>query len=396
MQEDNPPLTISTLIAKKLAGEMTGAEQQELDRWIAASAQNKALYESVIDPANRASRDALLKDIDVNAAWAEVSNKVFNNPPQRSFSFYRIAASVTLLIAVGVALYIGMKPAASTEAQAVLITPGSAQAMVRLHDGKTIALSDAANQNKQFQQSNGSGFFNSAGSLAYNGGNAAEGELFYNEIIVPRGGEYKVTLADGTNVWLNSETQLKFPVQFPATERVVELTGEAYFEVAHEAQRPFIVNTLQQARIQVYGTKFNINAYADLRKVAVTLNEGRVSVRKENGAELMLQPNEQARIYEDQPDGIARGTVDAAQFSAWKDGMLVFDNMSLGDISVLLSRWYDVEFEFENDKIRQYRFTADIKRYGTFHDVLKFFEKTNQIQFTMDGHTIRIRDKQDG
>jgi transmembrane sensor len=394
MQEDTTPLNVSTLIAKKLAGEMTEAEQQDLERWIAESGQNQAIYESVVDPANRATRDALLKEIDVNADWEEVQGRVFKDAPRRSFLFYKIAASVTLLMAIGVALYLGMTPQANTEEQAAMITPGSAQAIIKLHDGKTITLSDAANQNRQFQERNGSGFFNAAGNLAYSAGDAGKDELLYNEIIVPRGGEYKVTLSDGTNVWLNSETQLKFPVKFPAAERAVVLTGEAYFEVAHQSGRPFIVTTLQQARIQVYGTRFNINAYADLRQVAVTLNEGKVSVSKESGPELMLKPEEQAVVREGRNE-IAQLTVDAAQFSAWKDGMLVFDNMSLNDISALLSRWYDVEFEFENDKIRDYRFTADIKRYGTFRDVLKFFEKTNQIAFTIDGRTIRIRDKHD-
>jgi len=394
MQEDNIPLAISTLIAKKLAGETTAVEEQELERWIGASEQNGALYRSVIDPAGKAIRDALLKEVDVNAGWAEVQERVFNTAPRRAFSLYRIAASVALLAAIGVAIYLGWRPAPTVEQQAALINPGSAQAIVKLSDGKTIALSEAVNQNKAFHEGNGSGFFNAAGSLAYTSGDAAAGELVYNEIIVPRGGEYQVTLSDGTKVWLNSETQLKFPVRFPGHDRTVELTGEAYFEVAHDAGRPFIVTTAQQARIQVYGTHFNINAYPDQAQVAVTLNEGRVSVRRENGPEVMLKPDEQAVLRRGEQQ-IARLAVDASQFSAWKDGLLVFDSMTLGDVSMLLSRWYDVTFEFENDRIRSYRFTADIKRYASFRDVLRFFEKTNQIAFTIEGRTIRIRDKQE-
>jgi len=393
MQEDNIPLAVSTLIARKLAGEMTETEQQDLDRWINASPRNRALYQTVVDPAGKAGRDALLKEIDVNADWEEVSHKIFP-ARERSVSWYKIAASVALLVAAGVALYIALKPEQTQEQQAVIITPGSAQAIVKLSDGKTIALSEAVNQNKEFQEGNGSVFFNATGSLAYKAGTAGGEELAFNEIIVPRGGEYNVTLSDGTRVWLNSETQLKFPVRFPGEERLVELSGEAYFEVAHEENRPFVVKTLQQARIQVYGTQFNINAYRDQTQVAVTLNTGKVSVRRENGPELMLKPDEQAVLRSGKPE-ISRTAVDAAQFSAWKDGMLVFDNMSLGDVSTLLGRWYDVTFEFEDERIRHYRFTADIKRYGTFREVLKFFEKTNQITFTIDGRTVRIRDKHD-
>ncbi len=394
MQEDNIPLAVSTLIAKKLAGEMTETEQQDLDRWINESVQNRALYQTVVDPSGKAGRDALMKEIDVNADWEEVSHKLFRSAPERSISWYKVAASVALLAAAGVALYIALKPAKTQEQQAAIIIPGSAQAIVTLSDGKTITLSEAGNQNKEFHERDGSGFFNAAGSLAYEAGSAGGEELAFNEIIVPRGGEYNVTLSDGTRVWLNSETQLKFPVRFPAGERTVELTGEAYFEVAHQQSRPFIVKTQQQARVQVYGTHFNVNAYPYQSQVAVTLNEGKVSVRRENGQELMLKPNEQAVLRNGQPE-ILRTAVDASQFSAWKDGMLVFDNMSLGDVSTLLGRWYDVTFEFEDERIRHYRFTADIKRYGTFREVLKFFEKTNQITFTIDGRTVRIRDKHD-
>ena len=394
MQEDTIPLAISTLIAKKLAGDMTETEEQDLEHWIGQSEENSALYRSVTDPVNKASRDALLKEIDVHAGWAEVQHKIFDAAPEPSFAWYKLVASVALLVAVGIVVYLNFRSAPTQEQQAALITPGSAQAIVRLSDGQTIALSDAGNQHKEFQENNGSGFFNAAGSMAYAAGEATGGELIYNEIIVPRGGEYQVTLSDGTRVWLNSETQLKFPVRFPAAERVVELTGEAYFEVAHQVDRPFIVTLSQQARVKVYGTHFNINAYDDLSLVAVTLNEGKVSVRRENGPELLLKPDEQAVLQKGKQE-ISQVAVDAAQFSAWKDGMLVFDNMTLGDISVLLSRWYDVKFEFENDRIRGYRFTADIKRYGTFREVLRFFEKTNQIAFQIDDRTIRIQDRKD-
>jgi len=391
MQEDNIPLDISTLIARKLAGEMTDNEQEHLDRWIDESEQNRILYQTIVDPASKAARDALLMDIDVDSDWKEVYDKLFNAVTERSFPWYRIAASIALLIAAGAGLYMMLRP--RPESQSAIITPGSSQATVRLSDGKTIALSEAANQNKEFREGDGSGFFNTRGSLTYSAGNADNTDLMYNEIMVPRGGEYQITLSDGTRVWLNSETQLRFPVRFPTGERVVDLVGEAYFEVAHQADRPFIVNTPQQAQIKVYGTQFNINAYNDLGLVAVTLNEGKVSVRRESGQELMLKPDQQAVIRNEQQD-ISRLTVDATQFSAWKDGMLVFDNMSLGDISVLLGRWYDVTFDFENERIRNYRFTADIKRYGTFREVLKFFEKTNQITFTVSERTIYIRDKQ--
>jgi transmembrane sensor len=307
-----------------------------------------------------------------------------------------VAAAVALLGVTMALLYLYLGRQASPgafEVQVAKITAGTSQAVVKLHNGKTIALADKANLGRQFEEANGASLYNTQGSLSYQAGQASGGELIFNEIFVPRAGEYRLTLSDGTKVWLNAETQLKYPVQFAAHERVVTLTGEAYFEVAPDTSRPFIVNTLYQGRIQVYGTKFNINAYAGSTPCLVTLNEGKVSVRKGEGQEQMLKPDQQAVLTGEGAD-IRIADVDAGQFSAWKDGMLVFDNLSFYDISTLLSRWYDVQFEFGDDEVKNYRFTADIKKYGSFRDVLRFFEKTNQLSFEIEGRTIRVTRRQ--
>lgn len=393
MQEDNALHSIASLIAKKLAGEMTGEEQFMLDQWIKESPENERLYAAVIDPVNKAERDAFLKDINVDADWQKLSDKVFNEKggKQITLLWYKVAAAIAFLCVTTAAFYVGKKAVStnSFEAQVAKIAPGTSQAIVKLHNGKTILLADSSNQDKKFEEANGVNLYNTSGGISYDANEVASDELIYNEVIVPRGGEYKVTLSDGTKVWLNSETQLKFPVKFAASERAVELTGEAYFEVAHNAEKPFIVNTLQQARVQVYGTQFNVNGYEDNTQVYVTLNEGKVSVRKEGSDEVMLKPNEQAVLT----NNINIVKVDAAQFSAWKDGLLVFDNLSFDEITKLLERWYDVKFEFESEAIRNYRFTADIKRYSTFRDVLKFFEKTDQFNFEVEDKTIRILNK---
>ncbi|MBT1706082.1 FecR family protein [Chryseosolibacter indicus] len=396
MQEENGLHSISALIAKKLAGEMTEAEQSELDQWIKESVENERLYNTVIDPVNKLKRDQFLQQIDVQADWQKLSAKVFKEKGGRQINllWYKVAAAITFVCIAAGAFYFKNKAGntSSFEEQIAKINPGTSQAIVRLHNGKTITLSDSINQDKQFEEANGVNLYNSSGGLSYDADDVITDELIFNEIVVPRGGEYKITLSDGTKVWLNSETQLKFPVKFAAKERTVELTGEAYFEVAHMSEKPFIVNTLQQGEVKVYGTQFNINAYADNAQVYVTLNEGKVSVRKIGDSELMLKPDEQAVLGEK----VSVVKVDASQYSAWKDGLLVFDNVSFHQISQLLARWYDVEFEFESEAIKNYRFTADIKRYGTFRDVLRVFEKTDRLNFEVEGKVIKVISKKDG
>lgn len=391
MSTDKIPFNISTLIARKLSVEITEDEQAALDSWINASPVNRAIYEKAIDPKTKAERDRFVQTINVQEDWLKVEQQLRNSGSSKQVQmfWFRIAAAVVFLaVTLGIIFSQWQRPQSPQNfAQEIArINPGKPQATITLNNGTTISLSESNNQNKSFEESNGSSMFNANGVVSY-GGQSNTAELLYNEINIPRGGEYQVVLSDGTRVWLNSETQLKFPVAFVANDRVVELTGEAYFEVAHDSKRPFIVKTLESAAIKVYGTSFNINAYADNDNVAVTLSEGRVSVSKEKNDEVFLQPEQQAIITQEH---IAVSNVDVSSFTGWKDGLLMFDNLSMEEIAKLLSRWYDVEFEFENDNVKQFRFSADIKRYASFGDVLHIFEKTGQLSFEVHGKTIKV------
>jgi ferric-dicitrate binding protein FerR (iron transport regulator) len=398
MPIEQSPFHISSLIARKLASEITEDEESELDAWINASPVNKAIYETTIDPKTKIERDSFVQSLNVQSDWLTVQNKLPASKAGKHVQMYwlRVAAAVLVVaVALGVIFFQWERPQTKEafEQEVARITPGTPQATVTLHNGQTILLSEVGNQNKLFEEANGAGIYNANGSVAYREGQSESKDVIYNEINVPRGGEYKLVLADGTQVWLNSETRLKFPVEFNTNERVVELSGEAYFEVAHNIEKPFIVTTLSAAKIQVYGTSFNVNAYADSRAVAVTLSEGKVSVRSKNTNEKMLAPDQQALVTDGETISIR--DVDASAFSAWKDGLLVFDNLSMGEISHLLSRWYNVEFEFENESIKDLRFSADIKRYATFRDVLEIFERTGQLSFEVHGKKIKVINRTD-
>jgi transmembrane sensor len=393
---DKIPFKISSLIARKLAAEITEDEQSELDRWINTSPANRSIFEITIDPKTKVERDRFVQSINVQEDWLTVKDKLSTSAKnQIHMHWYRIAAAILIVAAaLGVFFSQWFKPQSreAFEQEIARIVPGTAQATVKLHNGETILLSEAHNQNKSFEETNGAALYNANGSVSYRQGQNNAGELIYNEISVPRGGEYKLVLSDGTQVWLNSETRIVFPVQFITDERVVEVSGEAYFEVAHDSKKPFIVNTLKEAKIQVYGTSFNINAYADNREVAVTLSEGKVALSKKGNAKVFLKPDQQAIV--NAGADISVNNVDASSFAAWKDGLLVFDNLSMEEIAKLLSRWYDVDFKFEDDKVKNFRFSADIKRYATFRDVLKIFEKTGQLSFEVHGKTINVVNRQ--
>lgn len=393
MSTEQSPFYIASLIARKLASEITEDEESELTAWISASPENRAIYKTATDPKTKAERDSFVQGIDVQGDWLTVRPKLLAPIAGKHVQIYwlRVAAAILVVaVTLGVVFFRwgGTQSKEAFEQQVARIIPGTAQATITLHNGETILLGEAENQNKVFEEANGAGIFNSNGSIEYREGQSRSAEIIYNEINVPRGGEYKLVLSDGTQVWLKPETRIKFPVWFATNERVVELSGEAYFEVAHNSEKPFMVTTLKEAKIQVYGTSFNVNAYADSRAVAVTLSEGKVSVRRKSMDEVMLAPDQQALITDN--EAIEVREVDASAFCAWKDGLLVFDNLSMGEIADLLSRWYDVDFEFEDDSIKDFRFSANIKRYATFRDVLEIFKRTGQLSFEVHGKTIKV------
>ena len=198
-------------------------------------------------------------------------------------------------------------------------------------------------------------------------------------------------MADGTKVWLNSETTLRFPVQFASDVRRVELTGEAYFEVSRNENIPFIVSSGDQ-QVKVLGTQFNISSYPDNQSILTTLVEGSVEVSLEgNPAEkTMLEPSEQSYFSRNESQ-ILKRNVDVAQYVAWKDGRFVFQDQMLGDIMKTLSKWYDVQVVFANENDKNLRFTGNLERYTDFNNILRKIERTNEVKFEITDKLITIK-----
>ncbi|MBL7726373.1 MAG: FecR domain-containing protein, partial [Dinghuibacter sp.] len=270
------------------------------------------------------------------------------------------------------------------------IAPGGNRALLTLADGTTIVLDSAANGTITQQGGIQVKKLNN-GQLAYTvNGNAVteKGATAYNTITTPRGGQYQVTLADGTQVWLNAASSLRFPVLFNSKERKVEMTGEAYFEVAKNSTQPFRVMA-PGSEVEVLGTHFNINAYPDETQVKTTLLEGRVQVAAtgNNTMRRQLVPGQQSAISASGNIAV-QNNADTEEAVAWKNGRFQFSSADLKTILRQIARWYDVEVEYRGNV--QLHFTGQLTRN---ENVSKVFEKlalTGEVQFSINGRKIIV------
>ena len=223
--------------------------------------------------------------------------------------------------------------------------------------------------------------------LTYEAGGTADTVVKWNRLIVPRGGEYQLNLADGTRIWLNAGSELEYPETF-AGKREVRLKGEAYFEVAKDSAKAFVVHAGKCA-VEVLGTRFNVSAYPEEALLA-TLAEGSVRVGKQGNMKL-LRPNEQAVVRRESDEIVVR-RVDASQYISWVRGKYVFKNTSLDDVAARMGRWYDVEFRFAADSLRVKRMAGVISRNETLEFSLGVLERVAGVRFEQRGDTIYIKD----
>lgn len=214
--------------------------------------------------------------------------------------------------------------------------------------------------------------------------------LIYNTLTIPRKGEYQLQLSDGTKVWINAESSLRYPQKFKGSERRVFLVGEAYFEVSHQADTPFIVETDAQ-ELTVLGTKFNISAFADEAQVQSTLVSGSVKIKlKESEAECLLVPNQQA-VVNKAHQTLALHSVDPSEIIAWKEGFFSLENVNLHDFLHKLSRWYDVDFVFTSEELKKLTFKGSVPRYDDLVQVLEAIQLVSPVEFRYQKEEIEVR-----
>ncbi|WP_432712826.1 FecR family protein [Pedobacter sp.] len=267
------------------------------------------------------------------------------------------------------------------------VDPGSNKAFLILADGKKLFLTDQTDNGKLAEQAGIKISKTNDGQLVYEATDLSTSATAnaYNTIITPKGGQYQVLLPDGTKVWLNSASSLKYPVNFSSLRsRRVELQGEAYFEVAKDNTKPFFVNTDRQ-EVEVLGTHFNINSYADEATTATTLLEGSVKLTS-GGQSLLLKPEQQAQLL---PTGkISVSSIDTEQTVSWKDGVFTFTRADLKTAMRQIARWYDVEVEYVGD-VPDLSVTGKIYRNITLQQTLQSIGYLD-VHFTIKGRKVTI------
>ena len=263
------------------------------------------------------------------------------------------------------------------------VSPGGDKAILTLADGSSIILDEA--QNGTLAQQGSSKIIKLDGKLMYDQANKNSGEVVYNTISTPSGGQYQLELPDGSMVWLNSTSSIHFPTAFVGKERRIEITGEAYFEIAKNPDMPFIVS-VNGAEVRVLGTHFNVNAYSDEENIKTTLLEGSVRFVHGNSTSL-LKPGQQSQLS---TDGVVNvvSNVDVEKVVAWKNGMFDFENAGIETVMRQLSRWYDVAIEYrgKSDDL----FIAEMRRNIKLSDALKALELTGKVKFEIQGRKIIV------
>ncbi|MGX5819836.1 FecR family protein [Chitinophaga lutea] len=262
--------------------------------------------------------------------------------------------------------------------------PGREGAILTLADGRQVVLDSLGDG--EIATQGATSVYLKGGQLAYNPTSQITTHTSYNTITTPPARTFQLLLPDGTKVWLNAASTFRFPVAFTGKERMVEVTGEAYFEVAHDAQRPFTVKAADAA-VRVLGTHFNLMAYADERKVRTTLLEGAVRFTRADRS-VLLKPGQQSGADAGGPD--APSAVDVEQAVAWKNGYFNFKGVPLMEVMRQVARWYDVDVVYEGKDMHDL-FMAEIRRSNPMSDVLKALELTGKVRFRLEGRVLTVQ-----
>lgn len=395
------------LIIKHLKGNLNHQEQELLNKWLSEDERNISFLEGLREDEAFRNDSQFFSSLDVNSAWQKVSKHTRLKQETKFWEKaiqWRQVAIIIFFLTAGLLFYTKFNKEKEPEITLKVksnskddVLPGGDKAMLELADGSVVILEKVNNGNLQDQ--NGTKIIKQDGRLVYNAaqGNPSD-KISYNKISTPKGGQYHIILPDGSKVWLNAESALRFPTMFTGNERQVELTGEAYFEVAKlevpfssaetGKMKPFKVQT-NDVNIEVLGTHFNVMAYSNEKSVNTTLLEGsvRVSHLKTNNSQ-MLKPGQQARINE----SIKIVNVDTEEAIAWKNGFFHFNGADIQTVMGQIERWYNVEVDYEGE-ITSKHFTGIISREINASKVLDMLELTGGVKFEIKGKRISVKSR---
>lgn len=388
------PIAISKLVVKLINGELTASEQASLDEWISADPANSILLEKLLDRNLWENEVAQMNSFNTEKALEEVLQRLHTEGKSDSRSgwfsrplwkFVAAAAVILVVFAIVFKRYDSKGTAENLQVKSRDTTEQNDKVMLTLSDGSKVDIASLANGTLKQGQATVS---NQDNGLTYKVDGVSQensSSTAFNTLTVPMGKQYQITLPDGTEVWLNSKSSLTYPVAFNTSERLVELSGEGYFEVAHVAKQPFKVKSGNQV-VKVLGTHFNIEAYPEDQRTVTTLVEGSVSVENENSS-IKIKPGQ--RVINLPTAKLRSEPASVTDVLAWKNGLFSFNDDRIEDIMRKVARSYNMEVEYQGD-VKDTRFWGVFPRDKGLSSLLKNLEQTNTIHFKVIGRRIIV------
>lgn len=380
---------IVRLLQLYLLGDITEEERQELEDWCEEAPRNRKLFEQICQEDLFSKERYVYEKINDTKAFSVFEKRVRKVSSRSIGNWWKYAAVLLFpILVVGSWKLMHETEQVSIVASSVApIQPGCSQAVLVLDDGRKVFLKEeeegVISEDKEITVTG------EKDRLVYT---SSEGknvdEIRFNELEVPRGGEYKVRLADGTLVYLNSATRMKYPVKFDEKERKVYLSGEAYFEVAKDPERPFFVE-MEGVEVRVYGTSFNVNTHQK-GNIQTVLVKGSIGVKVlSSGMESVIRPGQMAEFKQGNTKVDVK-EVNVAVYTDWKDGIFRFENQRLEDILTVLSNWYDVEVFYQTVSVKELHFSGYMERYKDVSVILEAITLSTGVTFSIQGKTIIV------
>ena len=379
-------LDIARLIAEELTGTIDERDRAVLTRWLDEDERHRKEYTNILESlktGNEVCKDQERGRQIMESRWRTVKSHTIRKTV-RWITWSKYAAVILLFVSMGIFWFVNEEEQEVENVAVTKIEHGSMKAQLVLANGRRVDL--VPETNLQLEEEGGIRILTLDNMVKYSGMDSLVGqstEVKYNTLIVPRGGEFSLELADGTRVWLNTESKLRYPVAFTGDERRVEMDGEVYFEVAKNREKPFVV-TVNGVDIRVLGTSFNVSAYQE--DVVTTLVTGKVQLKK-GDEQVVLLPNQQA-IWSD--DKFKVKQVDARNYVLWKEGIFYFEDVDLEMILDDMARWYNVNIFYVNPTLKKMKFSVEIKRYEDINEILRRIEQTKRVKFEIKDRTINV------
>lgn len=372
----------ASLIKKSLIKDLSDKEQKELDQLLDDQSLQD-VYKELSDRGYLKKQFMEYEKYSSKKAYREFKERRGHSGRIRIVRWVAVVAAVWVL-ALGVTLWMtfGKKEnVAPLPVASKIIPAGEKKATLTLADGTEVHVEEIT---AQILQEKGMNIEYRNGEIVYHKSEEKTTEVVYNKLEVPRGGECMIKLDDGTKVWVNAETKLKYPVTFVGDRREVVLEGEAFFDVAKN-EKPFIVKT-SFGDVRVLGTAFGISAYASEPESYTTLVRGKVSVEREGIKPVVILPGEQVVTSKD--GKMIKQQVDVEEFVGWKDGIYVFKEKSLGEIMKTLERWYNISVDFQEKSLVDLPFTGNLKRYDDINVFFDALTRTGDMKYRVEGNQV--------